>query len=114
MATGDRNVDTVCHERMRDRTPDAERAAGDDRNLPAKRHLHSCHYNSPRMQDVAIVGAGELGGNLAHALARRDVVRSIRLIDGAGSLAAGKALDIMQSAPIERFATEVAGATDVS
>ena len=66
------------------------------------------------MQDVAIVGAGELGGNLAHALARRDVVRSIRLIDPAGSLAAGKALDIMQSAPIEQFATQVAGATDVS
>ena len=66
------------------------------------------------MQDVAIVGAGELGGNLAHGLARRDVVRSIRLIDTAGKVAAGKALDIMQSAPIEQFATEVTGATDVS
>jgi len=66
------------------------------------------------MQDVAIVGAGELGGNLAHALARRDVVRSIRLIDAAGSVAAGKALDIMQSAPVEQFSTEVSGATDIS
>jgi malate/lactate dehydrogenase len=43
------------------------------------------------MQDVAIVGAGELGGNLAHVLAGRDVVRSIRLIDSAGNVAAGKA-----------------------
>src|SRR5262245_32272405 len=66
------------------------------------------------MQDVAIVGAGELGGNLAHLLAARDVVRSIRLIDGAGSVAAGKALDIMQASPIEQFATTVSGVTDIS
>jgi malate dehydrogenase len=66
------------------------------------------------MQDVAIVGAGELGGNLAHLLAGRDIVRSIRLIDSAGNVAAGTALDIMQASPIEQFATEVSGATDVS
>ena len=28
-------------------------------------------YNSPPMRDIAIIGAGELGGALAHALARR-------------------------------------------
>jgi|KBSSwiStaDraftv2_1062776.scaffolds.fasta_scaffold18184_5 malate dehydrogenase len=66
------------------------------------------------MKDVAIVGAGELGGALAHVLARRDVVRSIRLIDSAGSIAAGKALDIMQAAPIEQFATQVFGTADVT
>src|SRR5262245_3785678 len=66
------------------------------------------------MQDVAIVGAGELGGALAHVLARRDVVGSIRLIDGAGSVAAGKALDIMQASPVNQFATKVSGTNDVS
>ena len=66
------------------------------------------------MQDVAIIGAGQLGGNLAHVLAVRDVVRSIRLIDSAGSVAAGKALDVMQASPIEQFSTEVAGVTDIS
>jgi malate dehydrogenase len=66
------------------------------------------------MQDVAIVGAGELGANLAHVLASRDVVASIRLIDGAGSVAAGKALDIMQASPIAPFTTTVSGATDIS
>jgi malate/lactate dehydrogenase len=66
------------------------------------------------MQDVAIIGAGELGGNLAHLLAVRDVVRSIRLIDSTGSVASGKALDIMQASPIEQFATRVAGTSDVS
>jgi malate dehydrogenase len=66
------------------------------------------------MHDVAIVGAGELGGNLAHVLAARNVVRSIRLIDSAGSVATGKALDIMQASPIQRFSTHVSGVTDVS
>jgi malate dehydrogenase len=66
------------------------------------------------MQRVAIIGAGELGGAIAHALAPRDVVRSIALVDDAGRIAAGKALDIAQAAPVEGFATDLAGATDVS
>ena len=66
------------------------------------------------MQAVAIVGAGELGGAVAHVLARRDVVRSITLIDESGRVAAGKALDITQAAPVEGFATELSGSTDVS
>jgi malate dehydrogenase len=64
--------------------------------------------------DIAIIGAGELGGALAHALARRDIARAIRLVDETGRVAAGKALDIVQAAPIERFATELSGSADVS
>ena len=60
------------------------------------------------------MGAGELGGALAHALARRDIARAIRLVDETGRVAAGKALDIAQAAPIERFATELSGSADVS
>lgn len=66
------------------------------------------------MQDVAIIGAGELGGATAHALARSSLVRSITLIDETRRVAEGKALDIAQAAPVERFATRIAGATDVS
>ena len=66
------------------------------------------------MLDVAIIGAGELGGALAHVLARRDVAASIRLVDEAGQVAAGKALDIMQSAPIHGFTTTVSGTTDLT
>jgi malate dehydrogenase len=66
------------------------------------------------MMDVAIVGAGELGGALAHVLARREIVRRVQLIDPSGQIAAGKALDIMQTAPIERFSTPVAGTTDIT
>ena len=65
------------------------------------------------MREVAILGAGELGGAIAHRLARRDIVSSIRLVDDAGAIAAGKALDIMQASPIEHFATSVSGSTDV-
>ena len=66
------------------------------------------------MRDVAIIGAGELGGALAYVLARRSVAGEIRLIDEKGTVAAGKALDIMQAAPIEGFATRLSGSTDVS
>jgi malate dehydrogenase len=66
------------------------------------------------MQEVAIIGAGELGGALAHVLARRDLVGSIRLIDEKGRVAEGKALDIAQAAPVEGFATQMSGSADVS
>ena len=66
------------------------------------------------MRDIAIIGAGELGGATAHALARRDVATTIRLVDDRGRVAEGKALDIMQAAPIEGFATGVSGSTDLS
>jgi malate dehydrogenase len=64
--------------------------------------------------DAAIIGAGELGGSIAHVLARRDIVRRIELIDPAAQIAAGKALDIVQAAPVEGFCTMLRGATDVS
>ena len=65
------------------------------------------------MAGVAIVGAGELGGALAHKLAGRGRVPSVCLIDASRGVAAGKALDIRQSGPIERFETRVAaGALD--
>jgi malate/lactate dehydrogenase len=65
------------------------------------------------MSDIAIVGAGELGGAIAHLLARRNAAAVVRLIDERGQVAAGKSLDIMQAAPIEGFATELAGSTEV-
>jgi malate dehydrogenase len=66
------------------------------------------------MRDVAIIGAGALGGALAHVLARRDTAGEIRLIDESGHVAAGKALDITQASPIEQFASRVTGSIDIS
>lgn len=66
------------------------------------------------MRAVAILGSSDLGGALAHLLAVRDVAREIRLIDDATSVAAGKALDISQAAPIEGFATRVTSTSDLA
>src|SRR5215213_5335485 len=62
------------------------------------------------MSTVAIIGAGPLGGALAHALAGRGRVNEVRLIDPEGRIAEGKALDILQSAPVQQFSTRVTAA----
>jgi malate dehydrogenase len=62
------------------------------------------------MTMVAIIGAGALGGALAQALAERDRVSEVRLIDPEGRIADGKALDLLQSAPVEQFSTRVTAA----
>ena len=64
------------------------------------------------MSHVAIIGEGEVGGALAAALARSARVGPIRLIDGAGALAAGKALDIQQAGPVEGFDTRLTASSD--
>jgi malate dehydrogenase len=65
------------------------------------------------MLDVAIVGAGDLGGAIAHRLACHDIASAVRLIDDAGGVAAGKTLDIMQAAALQRFSTRVSGSADL-
>lgn len=62
---------------------------------------------------VAIIGAGPLGGAVASTLAQHGRAAEVRLIDPAGRIADGKALDIQQSSGIQRFSARVTGATDV-
>ena len=52
------------------------------------------------MATVAIVGAGDIGGACAEALAAHDLVGHILVIDAAVNAAAGKALDIQQAGAI--------------
>ena len=66
------------------------------------------------MTTAAIIGAGDIGGAIAHALARRDSANRVWLVDAAGSAAAGKALDIQQSGAIEGFNTQLGGTADVT
>jgi len=66
------------------------------------------------MRQVAIIGAGETGGLLAHALARRNVATEILLVDDHGRAAQGKALDIAQAGPVEGFASRVSGTADTA
>jgi malate dehydrogenase len=63
---------------------------------------------------VAIVGAGTLGGALAHTLAGRNRLDEIRLIDTSHGVAAGKALDIQQAGAVEGFRTRVVAQSDTS
>lgn len=65
------------------------------------------------MSIVAIVGAGALGGAIAHNLAVRDRVREIRLIDTNVRVAAGKALDIQQAGAVEPFGTTIVAHRDL-
>ena len=61
------------------------------------------------MPFIAIIGAGPIGSALAHKLAARSRIREIRLIDPDGTVARGKALDILQSGPVENYDTLVTG-----
>jgi malate dehydrogenase len=64
------------------------------------------------MPAVCILGAGELGGAIAHALARSERVSRVLLVDSTGRVAAGKALDIQQSGAIEGFHVRLDGTDD--
>jgi malate dehydrogenase len=72
----------------------------------------SLQYSTKIMTTVCIIGAGELGGAVAHALARGERVGRVVLIDATGSVAAGKALDIQQSGAVEGFHAQLSGTDD--
>lgn len=65
------------------------------------------------MSTVAIIGAGPIGASIAQVLARRGRVRNVRLIDETAAVAAGKALDIRQTGPIDGTDTRLTGEGDV-
>jgi malate dehydrogenase len=62
------------------------------------------------MPTIAVIGAGPLGGVLAHTLAARNRVTAVQLIDPEVKVAEGKALDILQASPIEQFSTRLTAA----
>ncbi len=60
-------------------------------------------------QTIAVIGSGELGATLARRLAAGELFRRILLLDPDVGKAKGKALDILQSGPVEGFDTVVEG-----
>ncbi len=61
---------------------------------------------------ITVVGAGNVGAACADVLAHKDACSELILLDIKEGLAEGKALDIWQSAPIERFNTKTIGVTN--
>jgi len=64
------------------------------------------------MLTVVILGASEHGATLARRLAGRELASRIVLVDSDEGKARGKALDIRQSGPVDRFDADVEGAAD--
>lgn len=61
---------------------------------------------------ITIVGAGSVGESTAQLLAMKELAREIALLDIREGVAAGVALDIQESSPLERFDTQLCGDTD--
>jgi malate dehydrogenase len=61
---------------------------------------------------VTVVGAGNVGSNTARRIAEKDLADDIVMIDIVEGLPQGLALDINQSAPVERFESRVVGTND--
>ena len=62
---------------------------------------------------IALVGAGNIGGTLAHLIGLKEL-GDVVLFDVFPGVAAGKALDIMQSGPVDGFDSNMVGAGDYS
>ncbi|HET9703540.1 MAG TPA: hypothetical protein VFP85_05860 [Vicinamibacterales bacterium] len=66
------------------------------------------------MATVVILGAGDIGGATARQLAATDLVSRIVLVDDLTGVASGKALDVAQSSPVDRYHTALSGSSDVA
>lgn len=66
------------------------------------------------MATAVILGAGDIGGALARQLAAIDLVSRIVIVDELANVAAGKALDVAQSAPVDGYHCVMAGTSDVA
>ncbi len=57
---------------------------------------------------ITLIGAGQIGGTLAHLIALKELA-DVVLFDVAAGLAKGKALDIAQSSPVNGFSVNLSG-----
>jgi malate dehydrogenase len=61
---------------------------------------------------IAVVGAGNVGATAAQHIAERELARELILLDVAEGIPQGKALDLAEASPVDRFDTRVAGTSD--
>ena len=60
---------------------------------------------------IALIGAGMIGGTLAHLAASKEM-GDVVLFDIAEGMPAGKALDLSQAAPVDGFDSNLKGTSD--
>ena len=58
---------------------------------------------------ISLIGAGQIGGTLAHLIGIKELVNEVVLFDVASGVAKGKALDIAQSSSVDGFNVKFSG-----
>ena len=61
------------------------------------------------MSKISLIGAGQIGGTLAHLIGIKELVQEVVLFDVASGLAKGKALDIAQSTSVDGYNVKFSG-----
>ena len=61
------------------------------------------------MTKISLIGAGQIGGTLAHLLGIKELAKEVVLFDVASGVAKGKALDIAQSSSVDGFNVKLSG-----
>ena len=61
------------------------------------------------MKKISLIGAGQIGGTLAHLIGTKELVNEVVLFDVASGIAKGKALDIAQSSSVDGFNVKFSG-----
>ena len=64
------------------------------------------------MKKISLIGAGQIGGTLAHLIGLKELVNEVVLFDVASGVAKGKALDIAQSSSVDGFNVKFSGTDD--
>ncbi len=64
------------------------------------------------MTKISLIGAGQIGGTLAHLIGTKELVDEVVLFDVASGIAKGKALDIAQSSSVDGFNVKFSGTDD--
>jgi len=55
------------------------------------------------MRKISLIGAGQIGGTLAHLIGLKELANEVVMFDVASGIAKGKALDIAQSSSVDGF-----------
>ena len=61
------------------------------------------------MKKITLIGAGQIGGTLAHLIGLKKIAGEVVLFDVASGIAKGKALDIAQSSSVDGFDVKFSG-----